>query len=625
MQKKGRKNSAELKSATTVRKNLNWIRLALVFFVFILYGNTLKHQFTLDDDIFYLKHKSVQKGVSALPELFSHGSMEMFNGTKGEQPYRPITLLSFALEKNLFNNNPEQSHFINVLLYVLILLVLFNLLLSIFRNLHPLAIALVVFLFAAHPVHTEVVASIKSRDELLAALFGLLAWLRLSPKEGQQTVPSKSLITGLFFFALALFSKESIITLALLIPLSNYLLQTKNFDAIRPQVIGLLSLAGLFILLRSLVIGSETQAGTIPVHENILAMAKGTGEQLATRMGILFYYLKLLVVPWPLTWDYSFNQIPVMNWTQVLPWLSLVAYSGLLIIALLTIKKKPALSFAILFLLISLLPVSNLFFRNLSTLGERFLFLPSLGFIIALSILLADIFKLDLKNLHGKGKNIFLSSSLVLIVLYSGLTISRAAEWKSNLSLFESGVIHSQNSSRAHYSLATEYTRISAAASDPKSRMEYLKKSILHFNRSLEIQPGNVQSLYNLANTQCVLGDTLTALGNYKKAIKLAPDHMGVLNNLGGIYVRYGDYENALKYLKQGLSYNPNDITLMGNIASVSYFAKNYPQAIEYAEKVRQTEPLNTKCLKTLIDAYNALGQPQEAMKYRKMLEGVVK
>ena len=147
------------------------IGVALIIFVLVLYGNTTKYKYTLDDDIFYLKHSSVQKGVSGISEFFSYGSMEKFDGTLVEKPYRPITLLSFAIDKHLFNNKVASSHFINFLLYILILQVLFSLMLRLFPKIHPMLSAAVVLLFAAHPIHTEVVASVKSRDELLAGMF----------------------------------------------------------------------------------------------------------------------------------------------------------------------------------------------------------------------------------------------------------------------------------------------------------------------------------------------------------------------------------------------------------------------------------------------------------------------
>jgi len=595
-----------------------WIRTILVVFVLMLYGNTTKYEFTLDDDIFYLKHGSVQKGVSGIAEFFSHGSMEKFDGTLGEQPYRPLTLLSFAIEKDLFNNKASSSHFINVLLYILILQVLFGLLLRLFPKIHPIVSAAVVLLFAAHPIHTEVVASVKSRDELLAGLFGLMAWLYALPKQSQEHISLKSLIASLTCFALALFSKESAITFALVIPLSYYMLVNPDLKSAGKKSLSYFSIGILFVLLRMAVIGGTAAESVIPVHENILKNAEGFGEATATRMEILFHYLKLLVVPWPLSWDYSFNQIPIMNWSNAIPWISLFLYVSLLASALYLFKKKPILSFAILFFFTTMAPTSNIFFINLSTLGERFLFIPSLGFVLALIVIISGLLKLDMNNLSRSGQRMFKNIVLIILVLYSGLSFSRSADWKSNLSLFESGAINSSNSSRAHYSLATEYTRQADAAVDTKNRREFLSKAMDHFKISLDIWPNNVMSLYNLSNTLCKVNDTSLAIVNYKKAVKINPAYMGALNNLGGVYMSRNQPDSALLYLKQGYSFNQSDVSLLTNIAFVSFIAKNYEQAIEYANKAIALDPQSKKSYNVLIDSYNLLGKPDEAARYQK-------
>jgi hypothetical protein len=174
------------------------LRVILALVSTFLYINTTGYKFTLDDDMFYLKHESVQKGLSAIPELFSKGSLNQFDGTIGVQPYRPVTLLSFALEKQFFNNSPAASHLLNVLLYVLLIQVLFLLLKKLFDKVQPLLIACIVMIYAVHPIHTEVVCSVKSRDELLAALFGFMAWLSIL----NSTEVKAQIVSALYLFLL---------------------------------------------------------------------------------------------------------------------------------------------------------------------------------------------------------------------------------------------------------------------------------------------------------------------------------------------------------------------------------------------------------------------------------------
>ena len=80
----------------TIRKL--WIRIALIVVVILMYGNSVNYEFTIDDNIFYVKHSSVQKGFAGIPETFAYGSLQKYNGMTGLQPYRPVSLSSFAIQ-----------------------------------------------------------------------------------------------------------------------------------------------------------------------------------------------------------------------------------------------------------------------------------------------------------------------------------------------------------------------------------------------------------------------------------------------------------------------------------------------------------------------------------------------
>ena len=141
---------------------------------FLLYVNTLKHEYTIDDLIVVTSNKLTQQGVSAIPDIFSHSYMFGYNGREDES-YRPLTLTTFALEKSMFDANSSASHFIQVLLYALTILVLFRYLVRLLGEDRLTLVALITLLFAVHPLHTEVVANVKSRDELMCALFLFLS------------------------------------------------------------------------------------------------------------------------------------------------------------------------------------------------------------------------------------------------------------------------------------------------------------------------------------------------------------------------------------------------------------------------------------------------------------------
>lgn len=545
------------------------IRIFLAVVVLILYGQSMNFEFTLDDDLFYLKHSSVQQGISGLQEFFSYGSLNKFDGTEGLQPYRPITLFVFAIQKTLFDNSPAMAHLMNVLLYILLLQILFSLIKKLFPTLNIYLISLICVLFTTHPIHSEVVASVKSMDELLAAIFAFLSWKFLLPNDENTKLKPSALVFGLLFFMLALLSKESAIAFLVIIPLAHFMLMQKDLKSSIYMFVSLAIVAGLFLLLRHQVLGNGTSKADSQELENVLNATKNFGENTATKAVILFYYIKLLFIPWPLNWDYSFNQIPVANWASWMSWLSVLIYGSLFVFAILKFKKHRVLAFSILFFFIASSPTNNLFIVNGATVGERFLFVPSFGFALGIVFLMNYLLNIDAQQFSGKFKNVFIGIFSVLLITFSGLTMARVGDWKNNLSLFEKGVENAPNSSRTQYSLATEYLNRGEQLTDTAERNEMLRKSIEHFSKSLNIYPKNKLSHYNSSKCYAFLKDTASAMIHYRKAIELDNKYIMAYNNIGVIFHAKNEFDSAQYYYEKVLEIAPNENTPKKNLGDL--------------------------------------------------------
>lgn len=545
------------------------IRIFLAVVVLILYGQSINFEFTLDDDLFYLKHSSVQQGISGLQEFFSYGSLNKFDGTEGLQPYRPITLFVFAIQKTLFDNSPAMAHLMNVLLYILLLQILFSLIKKLFPTLNIYLISLICVVFTTHPIHSEVVASVKSMDELLAAIFAFLSWKFLLPNDENTKLKPSALVFGLLFFMLALLSKESAIAFLVIIPLARYMLMQKDLKSTIYMFVSLAFVAGLFLLLRHQVLGNGTSKTDSQELENVLNATKNFGENTATKAVILFYYIKLLFIPWPLNWDYSFNQIPVANWGSLLSWVGLFIYAGLFVFAILKFKKHRVLAFSILFFFVASSPTNNLFIVNGATVGERFLFVPSFGFALGIVFLMNYLLNIDAQEFSGKLKNVFIGIFSVLLITFSGLTMARVGDWKDNLTLFEKGVENAPNSSRTQYSLATEYLNRGEQLTDTAERNDLLRKSLLHFSKSLDIYPKNKLSHYNSSKCHAFLGDTMSAMIHYRKAIELDNKYIMAYNNIGVIFHAKNEFDSAQYYYEKVLEIAPNENTPKKNLGDL--------------------------------------------------------
>lgn len=235
-------------------RRLRFQALALFGFSCLLYANTLGHDFALDDAIVITDNTLVQRGVAGIPELFAHDS---FYGFFDEQDrdalvaggrYRPLTLALFAVEHTLFEG-PFLHHLLNVCWYGLLVVVAYLLL----RRLAlPDWIAFgAAALFAAHPLHTEVVANIKGRDEIIALLGGL-AGAYLIMKAARED-HGWGAVAGAGAFLLGCLAKENAITFAAVIPLLLYVFVGKGYRQLLPLAVATVA----YLLLRLSVVGLD--------------------------------------------------------------------------------------------------------------------------------------------------------------------------------------------------------------------------------------------------------------------------------------------------------------------------------------------------------------------------------
>lgn len=194
-----------------------WFAVISAVVGFCLYINTVKHDYVLDDVGAITGNEYVMEGISGIPKILSVGMWHFDNVNLGY--YRPLSMITFAIENEFFPNNPHVSHLGNVILYAMTGFFLCLLLMNLFKNFHPLFSFIVTLLFIAHPIHTEVVANIKSRDEILAFLNLIIAVFILLVVHKQQTTNYKLVFLSCIFFYLALLSKESAMTGLLIAPL----------------------------------------------------------------------------------------------------------------------------------------------------------------------------------------------------------------------------------------------------------------------------------------------------------------------------------------------------------------------------------------------------------------------
>ena len=602
---------------------------------FLLYTNTLKNDFALDDVSAIKKNWVVKQGIKSFPIILKTSYRYGYRDSDDEL-YRPLPLMVFATLWQLFPSNPFPFHLLNVLLYAITGLVLFKLLRKLFKDYHPLLAFAAAALFIAHPLHSEVVANIKSLDEILSFLFVMLCILQLLRYLEFRSVignslatdgKNKNLLFAIIFFFLAFLCKEGTIVMLAAIPLMLLMFtQTTKEDVIK--ITGLLSIAAIiFIVMRANALGGMAVGKKFQVQENVLTAAADLVVRFATIFFVMLQYLRLLVVPFPLSSDYSFPEWNLVSWSSPWPWISLIVYAGMLVIAVRTFTKNKIVSFAILFFLITISLYSNILMTIGSLFGERFLYIPVLGFTIFIAWLILKLLGISIADKEKSSSKIFeknyakvFAAMAVFILPSSSIIVSRNSEWKDTVTLFSHDVENRPNSALLQFNYANEL-KAEKAANEPDlaKRNETYDLAITHYKRALELYPGYEEVYEQLGLAYYYRGMDSAAFATVEKALELNPNRSTAYNSLGTLYFeKRKDYNKALELYLEAVRRNPNYIDGWRNVGAAYGTLGQFTKAIEAFLQVLRLDPKNVTVLNFMSQTYRSMGDENSAQLYER-------
>lgn len=564
----------------------------LVFFLWalILYGNTILNKYAVDDE-FVTHNEVVKKGFGAIPGFFKSYYFSQ-KGNVGTQTsdYRPVVKTTFAIEYALFGEKPGRSHALNIFIYFCLSLTLFYVLKRMLKNYNILFPFLITMVFMAHPVHTEVVASLKNRDEMLAFLGAILAlYFLLRFADNRKAI---HVVLAALFYVLGYLSKPSILPFLALYPLVFYFFTDLKPKTYLPALIALVVVGVLVHYLPRWLILPEAQRVNSFI-ENPLYQVHGIWYRLGTGFIGLLFYLRILIYPHPLLYYYGYNQIPLDNLGNIWAILSILIYLGIFIYALIKLREKHLVSFAILWYLIAIAMYSNILIPVVGIVGERFVFVASLGFCIILVYLIFRIFRTDPKNLtieFDARAKIIVVLALILIP-YTVMTITRNREWRSLLSLYSKDIPYLKNSAKAN----TQYAGylMNTVFSDPnflsKGQANKFKSEIIlqHFRRSLEIYPNQYQTVNDMGSVYLFFERNSDSAVHYlSKATRLKPELIPAWVNLGMAYKEKGDYEKAIECYNTILQKRPGELRAVFALANIYNDMGDFNRALRMNEEI---------------------------------------
>lgn len=688
-------------------KKTNLHRLIIAILALLCYGNTLTLHYALDDRMVILESKyTIKGGWDSVKGIFTEDTFTGYFGSDHSivagGRYRPMSQLTYMIEFQLFGKKlreqlgdlddyynlhnpahealfndtplPVVNHLMNVLYFILLCLLLYEVLSRIFPQYSGIESRrseasapkwfqslpfIATLLFVIHPIHTEVVANVKGRDEIFAML-GAFAALWASLKY----VDTKKwywLIISLLAFTFGIFSKENAITFLAVIPLAIYYFQSDNkrpidyFITLIPIIIG----SAFFIYVRYKALGSMMQPDMTGNILNNPYVNSSRAQQIATTLITWGIYLKLLFIPHPLTHDYYPHQIAITDFSNPLVWLIILGCIALVVYGIWKLKKKTVPSFAILYFIITFSITSNLLFNVGTFMNERFVFMASAGFTLLVGWWLYLLATTPIPTLQKSAVGI----GAVVCLLFCIKTFTRNFTWKDDFTLFLTDVKTSENSIKCNISAGGSCLQIwkkSHKERDKRDAYKYLEKALNLDNHALNaylllselayyddrpdlalqaaqnaliVDPQNpqAQNLLNMAtqsrnahemdhvNELLNAGDVDGAWREVNEILEKDPHNIVAKNVKGNVLGRgYGQLDEAIKIFKEIIDEDPNFASAWENMGISYAIKKDFTNAERCLLHALELSPDNDNIKLNLYYMYLDKGDEKEAAKYKK-------
>lgn len=624
------------------------LQYLLVFAIsFLVYFNSLFNQFALDDTLVLTDNKYTQQGFEGIKKIFTTDAFEGFYGeSKNLLPggrYRPLAQVLLNIEFTVFGMHPMPYHLVNVLLFSLLMMLLLkvlNLLLSTKSNAKDIFTIpfITTLIIAVHPIHTEVVANIKSIDLIMAFAFALM--LIYQSMRYIETQKSIDLILIFLWFFLGILSKENVLTFIFALPLILLFFSkpsTKNWIAISAILgFGLLTYAAL----RFSFLGIPAKVEITELLNDPFLEAS-VMQRYATIFYTWFIYLKLLLVPHPLTHDYYPYAIELQSFTnpKVLVGLFIFIVGGFwsLIKLIRSLKKKEAFSvhaFGILFFLL-VFSVSSNFMVNIGAfMNERFVFIADLGLILSFVFLVLHDIPKRFSYIKIKQIKIFF---IALILVFSVKTISRNTVWYDDYTLFTTDAKTSVNSAKCNVSAGGKSYEKSLVTLDINAKSKLLVDAENFLIQGIKIHPKYTQAYWLLGNVYFEESKLEEAFRTYQSALTLSVGNVNIISNIrnlglkaklekkdniaieiftflssynyqpeypyqiADVYVSQNKFDTAIYILNKIIQIDTSYEEAYNKLGEIyGRFLQNLPKSEQYLIKASQINPKNASVLENL-------------------------
>jgi Tfp pilus assembly protein PilF len=543
------------------------------------------------DDIPIIAQNTLVRSLANVPQIFSTDYWSGAGATASDPGlYRPLTILTYALNYSASGLSPAAFHATNVALHAATALVVFLFAIELFGSASAAFVAAA--LFAVHPIHTEAVTGIVGRAEILASLFVMLAlWF------GRRVSVASAVGVGVFYL-LALFSKESAATLPALFVIYDWTRRDPAREDAPPAMRALapryIALAVALIVYLAFRFNAVKQPGTswdgwigVPAFARVFTASR-----------VLLEYLGLFAWPRTLLADYSASDVRIarsLGDAAVL--LSFAVWIALIAAFATKWRSWRVLFFSVAWFFITVLPASNLLFASGLGKAERILYLPSIGLCLVVACLFLQL------ETRPQIRRIALTVVLPIALIALGArTLKRNEDWRDNLTLARASLAVSPGSATMNDLAGIELVQ----RGSPGEATPLLERAV---------REAPEKALFHTHLGSAYYGDKQPerAVAQYNTALRLSPRDADALNNLGVVFLDRQDLNRALTLFNGALSAAPNHAGAHTNRGLVYLAAGRPNEATQDFRAAIDIDPANVEAHNSLGVAYGRSGRLTEA------------
>lgn len=498
------------------RMHFFWALSILILMAILAYSNSINNEFVYDDHA-YVKNNPHIRSFSYIPSYFTRLYTYQGLGAEGQfKVYRPLVTLTFAIDYALWGLNPAGYHLTNTLLHIVAAILVYLFIVNFSNCFLVSMITSIVFLI--HPIQIEAVSWISGRGNMLFSIFLLMSFIWILKLI--QTRQLNYLIPIAISYTLALLAKEMAVSgLFLVFFIGLFKSKQPSIKLFMLLMLMLLIITILYISVRCAVIGKISQVsywGGSPWITSI------------TMVFVLVKYLYSLILPLNLNVLIDVKLIRSLFDPRFIASLLLLFF---IILMGFRARKYKYVAFSLGWILCSLVPVLNIIPLR-ALFAERFMYLGMIGVGFLIGSFVCSI--------QRRWGCIIVCA---LFLVFCTLDVARNADWKDDLTLWNSVLRIDPNNAKAYNGVGTELMELGQ-----------FDDAISSFQTALSYDPDNVFYLNNLAFAYVQKGEGDKVKVLLEQALQSDGYKAVVYHNLGLYYMEHQKPEQALKYLNAAIA-----------------------------------------------------------------------